>query len=53
MANRVAAPLPALCRRRRFGAELLRRGVESGANMSGNHGRAAKKALYSNGFIVP
>jgi len=53
LANRVAAPLPAGRRRRRFGAELLRRGVESGSNMSGNHYRAAKKALYSNGFIVP
>jgi integration host factor subunit beta len=39
--------------RPRFGAELLRRSVDRGANLSGNLCRAAKKTLYSNGFIVP
>ncbi|MGL4278756.1 MAG: hypothetical protein ACRCS0_00190 [Albidovulum sp.] len=40
-------------RQPRFGKELLRRSVSGGANLPGNLCCAAKKTLYSNGFIVP
>ena len=51
--NRGAGPMAECCGLLRCGVSLLQGGTKTGADLPGNLCRAARKPLYSNGFIVP